>query len=332
MPETLKFGLIGAGSIAHAYKPAFDNLAQGRLAAVADVRPEAAQAFAEGLGCRGYASHLDLVEHEKIDAAVVCTPPASHPEICVALLERGIHVLCEKPLAIDSQGAQRMAEAARRGNALLSMASKFRFVDDVALGHSMVASGVLGEISLFENAFTARVDMSARWNSDPKVSGGGVLIDNGTHSVDILRYFLGPIQEVQVVEGKRLQGLAVEDTVRVFARSASNVLATIDLSWSINKELESFIDIYGTKGAARIGWAKSRYRRSTDREWVVFGSGYDKVGAFRKQIANFCNAIRGVEPLRVTVEDGLASVRVIEAAYRSLAGNNWVAVDNGGAR
>ncbi len=206
------------------------------------------------------------------------------------------------------------------------MASKFRYVDDVAKAKAIVTAGLLGEIILFENAFTSRVDMSTRWNSNPSVSGGGVLIDNGTHSVDLVRYFLGPIADVQVVEGKRSQGLAVEDTVRIFVRSTGGVLGSIDLSWSINKEQESYINIYGSKGTLWIGWKESKYRQSGAREWVVFGKGYDKVQAFRSNIDNFARSIRGEEALVTTAEDALASIEVIEAAYADLRRSHWVSV------
>ena len=192
-------------------------------------------------------------------------------------------------------------------------------------------SGSIGEVVLFENAFTARVDMSRRWNAVRSVSGGGVLIDNGTHSVDILRYFIGPIAEIQVVEGKRVQGLEVEDTARIFIRSESGIMGNVDLSWSINKEQESYIDIYGSDGTVKVGWRESKYRRSTSQDWIVFGEGYDKVDAFRRQIENFCNALRNTEELRITCDDALASVAVIEAAYNSLRENHWVKIEPNGA-
>jgi predicted dehydrogenase len=209
------------------------------------------------------------------------------------------------------------------------MASKFRYVDDVIKAKQIVDSGVLGDIILFENSFTARIDMSRRWNSDPEISGGGVLIDNGTHSVDIARYFLGPLSEVHVMKGKRGQDVDVEDTVQIFVRSAAGVMGHIDLSWTISKELERYISIYGSHGTVLVGWKESKYRQLGSSDWVVFGSGYDKIGAFRNQLTNFSRAINGREALLIDADDAMASVEVIEAAYEAMGNCSWTTVHNG---
>jgi len=326
MTHKLAFGMVGSGRIAQSYAQAFEACEAAQLVAVADIRPEAARAMAEGFGCQSYTSHEAMFEGAQLDAVVICTPPATHADLCTYFLQREIHVLCEKPLSIDIESARRMATTAQEVGVCLTMASKFRYVEDVRRAKSIVMSGILGDIILFENAFTSRVDMTSRWNSDPQISGGGVLIDNGTHSVDLMRYFLGPLAEVNVVEGKRSQGLAVEETVRIFVRSISGVIGSIDLSWSINKELDSYINIYGSHGTVSVGWQESKYRQSSSRDWVVFGKGYDKLQAFRNQIENFAKAIRGEEMLLITAEDALASVEVIETAYTVLRQNHWTAV------
>jgi predicted dehydrogenase len=324
--EHLRFALVGAGAIAQSYVQALRGYGGAGIVAIADTRREAGAAMAEGLDCPAFASHEELCAQVECDAAIVCTPPVSHPEICESFLSRGTHVLCEKPLAIDAAGATTMVEAAAKHGALLTMCSKFRYVDDVIRAKSIVASGILGEIILFENVFASRVDMTHRWNSNPAMSGGGVLIDNGTHSVDLVRYFLGPIAEVQAVEGRRAQDIEVEDTARIFVRSVDGVMGSIDLSWSLNKELDSYIDVYGSHGTIRVGWRESKYRQSSSADWVVFGNGYDKIQAFRSQIDNFCGAIRKEQPLLITAEDAIASVEVVEALYDSLKRNDWVSV------
>ncbi len=326
MSEPLRFGLVGAGAIAQTYAQAFADSAEAKAVAVADVRPEAAEALAERLGCAVFSDHEALLEDGSVDAVVVATPPTTHPEICIEAAGRGIPVLCEKPLAVDVASARRMVKAAADAGVLLTMASKFRYVDDVIRAKSIVASGILGEIILFENTFTSRVDMASRWNADPKRSGGGVLIDNGTHSVDLIRYFLGPIAEVQAVEGKNVQGLPVEDTVRLFVRSHDGVMGSVDLSWSLNKELETYLNIYGSHGTIQVGWKQSRYRQSGSSDWVIFGQGYDKVQAFRRKLENFCRAVRGEQSLLINADDAIASVEVIEKAYASLKDNRWIAV------
>jgi predicted dehydrogenase len=341
-PAPFRFGLVGAGRIAETYAQAFAGLAaEGTapvavLAAVADVRPEAAAALAGRLGCPAFESYramsMAMSGPRGLDAVVVCTPPVTHPEIALHFLRRGVHVLCEKPLSIDIRSARLMAYGARRSGALLAMASKFRYAEDVVRARRLVEAGTIGELVEVENSFTSRVAMAARWNSDPALSGGGVLIDNGTHSVDLVRLFLGALSEVQVVEGARLQGLAVEESVRLFVRGARGAVGSIDLSWSVSREADAYLTLYGTEGVIQVGWRESRYRASGSG-WVSFGTGYDKLQAFRSQIGNFVHAVRGEEELRITMEDALASVEVVEAAYRSLhrslQGGRWTAVGPG---
>ena len=174
--------------------------------------------------------------------------------------------------------------------------------------------------------------MAGRWNADP--SGRRAAEFSSTTGLIpwiIVRYFLGPIEAVQAVEGKRIQGLEVEDTVRLFVRTEQDVLANVDLSWSLNKDQESYIEIYGTNGTVRVGWRESKYRPITSHDWIVFGKGYDKVEAFGRQVENFCAALRGEDRLLITAADALASVEVIEAAYESMNRDDWVSVSGGRA-
>lgn len=324
--SVVRFGLIGAGAIAQAYAEAFKRSPRAELVAVADCRREAADAMAEAAGCVAFSSVAGMLAEMELDAALVCTPPATHPAVCRELMAAGVHVLCEKPLAISSAAAEQMIAAAAEHDVLFTMASKFRYVPDVTQAKSLVASGLLGEVVMFENVFTGHVDMTHRWNSDPEISGGGVLIDNGTHSVDITRFFLGDLLEVQAMEGRRIQDLAVEDTAKMFVHASGGVLGSIDLSWSVSKELPYYIAVYGSAGTLLVGWRESKYRRAGDAEWTVFGDGYNKFVAFERQVNNFAAAVAGEEPLLVQPEDALASVRVIEAAYRSLARGQWEAI------
>jgi predicted dehydrogenase len=316
-------GIVGTGAISHAYAEAVKGLDGVQLLAACDTDAAAAARFETVAGCSTYSTLRCMLAAQRLDAVVICTPPATHEAMAIEALECGTHVLCEKPLAIDVESADRMAIHAIRNGMLLTMASKFRFVDDVRAARDLAAGGIVGEVVLIENAFTSSVNMARRWNSDPAISGGGVLIDNGTHAVDILRFFLGQLRDVKVFEGKRLQSPRVEDTVRLFVRNEGGIIGTSDLSWSINKELDTFLRIYGTEGTILVGWKESKYRLRSSSEWTVFGRGYDKVDAFRKQLTNFTDAIKGEADLAVTMADAVASIEVIVAAYEALRTSRW---------
>lgn len=319
---SIRLGLIGAGGIAQTYAQIARTLTNASVEVVVDISQEAAHRLAVLTDSRTEADYEQVTD---VDAVIICTPPNTHADIATHFLRQGVSVLCEKPLALTQREAEEMIAAADDAGALLTMASKFRYVDDITHTRGLIESGVLGDIILYENTFASRVDMSQRWNSRPEVSGGGVLIDNGTHSIDIARYLLGPIAEVMAVEGKRVQSDAVEDTARIFIRSEDDVMGSIDLSWTIHKQLDSYVDVYGSLGTVRVGWRTSAYRLAGG-DWVEFGQGYDKHLAIGAQVQNFVDALSGVETLVITAQDAMASVMVMEAAYRSLGRNDWISV------
>lgn len=322
----LRFGLIGAGRIAQAYVQAFRHTPSARLTAVADVNREVADSVARQAECAAFYSHTDLITHAAVDAVIVATPPTSHGPICLEVLGCGIPVLCEKPVSFRPETVRAIQKASVDNYALFTMASKFRYVDDVVRARKIVESGLLGDIVLFENTFMSFVDMRSRWNADPNLGGGGVLMDNGAHSVDIMRYFIGPLDMIHAVQGLGIQGLPVEETIHITARAAGGAVGRMDLSWSIDKYSEDYIAIYGSAGALRVGWKSSFYKVAGNSSWIPFGTGYSKIQAFSDQIENFSAAIQGTDRLLIDSEDAIASVEAIQAGYASLAKSSWTEI------
>ncbi len=324
--RTLNIGIVGAGNIAQVYGDAVLGLDSVKITGIADVISDAGNALSTKLGCPAFSSYQTMGFEANLDAVIICTPPITHSPIAQYFARCGVHVLCEKPLSIDVPSAKSMLRCAAENGIILTMASKFRFVDDMISARNLIASGNLGEIVQIENTFTSYVDMSQRWNAIRTFSGGGVLIDNGTHASDIFRFLMGPLLQVHAVEAKRVQRLQVEDTASFTVRAASGALGTSDLSWSLQKPTDSFIRIYGTGGTLFVGWKDSRLLARGSSDWDTVGRGYDKLGAFKGQIENFVRAIRGEEQIEVTPTEALASVEAIDAVYASIRFNRWAFV------
>jgi predicted dehydrogenase len=320
---SVRLGIVGAGGIAQAYAGLLPTSETAVCVGVADVRIEAATAMAGALGCSAFATAEALADLDGLEAVVLCTPPATHVALAELFADHGVHVLSEKPLAMNRHAAAEMAVVAGRADIVLTMATKFRFCDDVNRAALILSSGRIGDVRLLEVAFTSRVDMGGRWNADPAVSGGGVLVDNGTHAVDLVRHLLGPIAEVLAVETSRPVGFVVDDTARLNLRTDTGVDAHVDLSWSIDKSLADFLRVYGTLGEIRVGWRESAWR-AHGGEWEIIGAGYAKGPAMGGALDAFCRAVRGEAPLAVTVDDGIAAATCIDASYESLRRGGWV--------
>jgi predicted dehydrogenase len=321
-----RFALVGVGRIGTSHLEAISQVESASLEAVVDPRRAAAEAVAEQKGVRWFEDFRNPELLDMVDAAIICTPPHLHYDMARHFLSNGKHVLCEKPLTISSQHAEELVRLADEGDLELMMASKFRYVDDIIKSKAILEAGILGRVILYENTFCGKALMKDRWNASREIAGGGVLIDNGTHAVDVARYLLGPIQEVQAQNGISAQGLEVEDTARLQFRTKAGVIGMIDLSWSINKEGDNFISVFGSEGTLLVGWKGASYKQDGNSRWVHFGEGYDKIGALKKQLENFVGSVSGTARPLITPEDALASVKAIETAYASTRQNNWLPV------
>ena len=322
-----RLALVGAGRSGQAYLDVFANgRVDAELVAVVDTDP-ARITVAAASGTPTYPDIHALLEQQTtlgLDAIILATPPVTHAPIAAAALDADLAVLCEKPIAPNRPGLHMMFDAAHRNEQLLMMASKFRYAEDVLEAKRIIDSGDLGEIVLFRNAFTKPQDMRGRWNARPELSGGGVIIDEGTHSVDIARYLLGPIRHVIAVETRRIQGLPVEDTAQILFRTDAGATGTIDLSWSLHSGSPWFVTLDGTKGSLRLGWKGAEIDRGNG--WESFGEGYNEGEAFARKLTDFAEALRyGKTPL-IDADDAQASVAVIDAAYRSMQTGAWARV------
>ncbi|MBL8728080.1 MAG: Gfo/Idh/MocA family oxidoreductase [Planctomycetes bacterium] len=324
MAEPLRLAVVGCGAIARDHAAALR--AVPAIAAVAAVDPSAA---ARALAARDWQlptfADLDQLFAARLPlaAALLATPPDQHEALAIRLLENGLHVLCEKPLAPTTPAARNMLAAARATDRRLMLCSKFRYVADVGLARQLLGAGEIGDLVRYENAFCARVDMSTRWNSRREIAGGGVLMDNGSHAFDLARCLLGPLRRVQAAFARRVLPIEVEDTAHVTFESATGVLGSIDLSWSVAPAIEHYVRLVGTHGVLELGWQRSRWQPA-GADWRAFGGGYRKAAAFQAQFEDFAACVQDGVAGRLDGDDALAAVTAVECAYRSAAERRWI--------
>ena len=313
--KDFRIGLVGTGRIAVTHAAAMNNVPGAVLAAIAEPNPVAREALASQWGVPSFFSHDEPGFAELCDVAIVATPPAFHPRITVDLMAAGLDVLVEKPFAIDVGSANLMLSAADSYDRVIAVASKYRYSPDVREARRMVEGGVVGEVRSAEVTFSSEFDPIERWHAVPAISGGGVISDNAPHVADLIRFILGPINEVAASEGSRRPGLAVED-------EATLLLVTPDvevmayLSWR-RHIAAPYLKIVGDLGVLKLDWKTTELVRPG--EVVSIGTGFDRMRAFQSNLTRFLESVSRRDVPSGARADALAAVEVVCGLYRSLA-------------
>ena len=314
----LKWGVLGAGSVAQRRAmPAIQKAKEAELHALLSRDAARAHRLATEHGARTYyTTTQDLLSDEALDAIYVSTPVYLHCEQVIAAAERGLHILCDKPMAMNTEECQRMIDACQANGVHLQICFLFRFHSCFQGIKNWVAEGRLGKIVQGRVPFLKPFPIPpGAWRGNPDQGGGGCLMDLGAHGVDLLRYIVGEVSQVSAFCNSVLHGYDVEETGMIMMRFENGAQGLVDASFAA-AGCDLVIEVYGTDGGVWVynddGW---KIKLSTNNESQIIDSQFEDL--YQSQFEHFARcATEGEQPI-VTGLDGLRTNTILAAAYES---------------
>lgn len=350
MAQTVQIAVIGAGLIGPRHAQSVVSYSQTTLASFVDPSPQAV-AVAQAFDVPLYRSLQELLGSDNVpDAAIVCTPNDTHVSISEALLQAGVHVLVEKPIAIDSISGRRLARAASRSQKRVLVGHHRRFNPYVVAAKRVLESEIIGTPIAVSGLWTIGKPASyfqapTEWRAS---ANGGVLLINLIHEIDVLHYLLGPIVRVHAEQTISQRGHEAEEGAAVLLRFRSGAVGTFVLSDStpsqhnfesgtgenpiIPKSGKDFYRIFGSEGTLSVGDMKvTKHRQGDDKSWShplveeIIAVGTDV--PFDEQIKHFVRVVREDEMPRCSIEDGVRAVEVVEALKEAMKTGQPIDID-----
>ena len=343
----MRFGLIGLGAAGKLRKAALARTPGCMLTAVFDV--DQARAELGGRDVTVFPSAEALLKSDTCEAVIISTPPNSHEPLAVAALENGKHVLVEKPMANSVEACRRMIENSRRTGQALAVGFNHRYFPAIKLVRNAILSGMIGNLS-YIRGYAGHVGLSefqAPWMYSREVMGGGTLMDNGIHVLDLVCHLMGGVDHVCGKTSSRIWHLDVEDNAFAVLSNKAGVLGHLHTSWSEWKGYQFFVEAYGDRGMARGSYApmsatlitldRPRRKRRVRREFYPLGMAREKlfgwqstaIRAFAEELKDFVALAQGRgegRTLIATSEDGLRALQIANAVYEISAATDFLAL------
>ena len=317
--EPLRWGIVGCGDICEkAVAPCM--LALDNCQLMAGMRRDAAAlaAFADRFGVeRTYRRYEDLLADPEVEAVYVATPPAHHAEQTAMAAAAGKHVLCEKPMAMNASEARQMIAACRDAGVKLGVSFYRRYFPQIEAALAVVAQGEIGQVCFVRshNSGYSPGPETGGWRFVPELSGGGALMDVGSHRVDLVVLFGGEITRAHGF-AQRGRGWEVDDAATALVEFASGVQGVVAVDWNSRPGSDIF-EIHGAEGRILMP------NLAGDTLIVQSGDGTRtvKVEPLSAQdrdmhlLDHFVQWARGAGEFRVPGEEGLKTMEVIDAVY-----------------
>lgn len=325
----IKFGIVGCGMIASINAEAIDSIPSAKLVGVADTNFDLACSFAKKRTVKAYENYDDMLADDEIDAVIVCTPSCFHAQNAIDALKSGKHVVLEKPMAIKLEDADKIIKAVNETGNTLTVVSQFRFSRDLLKVKRLIEKGAFGKISLCSLSMryyrSPEYYSTSAWKGTLKFDGGGALINQGIHGIDLLQYLAGDVKSVTGVTRTLAHDVEVEDTATALVEFVSGALGTIVASTCAYPGFERKIEINGDKGFVILRENRIERLMIDGKEQDVTITDYANASSdptnitcdeHKAQLENFISAIKGEEKLLVDCYEGRKALRIIEEIYR----------------
>lgn len=333
------FGIIGTGEIAAVHARAIGSIANAHLEGVTDIARDKALAFGKQFSCSVFDSIRSLVNSPGIETVCICTPSGTHLEPALEVIDAGKHCIIEKPLEVTIQRCKAIISAAKKKNVLVTGIFPMRFLDINREVRKAVEAGrfgkmVLGDVYVKWYRSQTYFDQ-VKWRGDLRISGGGAIMNQAIHSIDLLSWMMGDVAEVSSFSATLGHyGLDVEDTAIANLRFENGALGVIEASTAVFPGSYKRMEILGTGGSVVIEEEKIinwEFADETgqDREIRLRFSGGNTEGGgvtdpkaindtgHIRQISDMIEAIETNRPPMIDAKEAAKAVEIIEAIYES---------------
>jgi UDP-N-acetyl-2-amino-2-deoxyglucuronate dehydrogenase len=336
----LRVGIIGTGAISNLHAKVYKNIGY-EVVCCTDIFEEAGKKFADQNNCEFVKTYLEVCSHPKVDYVDVCTFPNFRIEPVEACAASGKHIQVQKPIATNLATARRMIDVAHKAGIILGVVSQHRFDDSTIFLTKALKDGRLGKI--------LQADAYVKWYRTPEyysrpikgsweVEGGGALINQAVHQVDVLLYLVGPVKELfgywQLGAMHKIQS---EDVVTAMLRYANGAQGVIQASTAFWPGYSERIELHGTKGTAILTGDKlTTWDVRDDSGEPAPVESLSKSGAsdpmaipltpIERQFQDFGNAIAAGKPPLISGEEGYRALEVVLSVYKSCREGQKVAL------
>lgn len=332
-------GIIGAGLISHIHALAIDHIANASVKGVFNINKEKADAFALKHHCIAYDTLDEMLAQPDIDIICICTPSGIHLDPAIKSIEAGKHCLIEKPLEVTLDKCDQIIEAAKKKGVKVGVIFPSRFYESsmklkTAIEEKRFGDMVLGD-AYVKWYRSPEYYASAAWRGTWELDGGGAMMNQGIHSVDLLQWYMGPVESVQSYSANvRHKGIEVEDTIVSVLKFANGALGNIECSTAVFPGSLKRIEIMGTEGTAvqeESSIIKWEFLNKTEDDQLVMDSistGVTPQGGVanpadisflghQRQIEDMIHAIETGGDVMIDAVEGRKSVEIVLAVYES---------------
>lgn len=338
MTDTIRIAIIGTGIIAHSHAKAIAQLPHARLEAICDTDADKGRAFAQQYGVRRvYRDYGELLKQADIELVHICLPSGLHAPYTIAAAQAGKHILCEKPIAITGDSMTAMIAETRARDVKFGAVYQRRTLPEAIAARELVRRGGLGRMVLGDACLkyhrSPEYYRSAGWRGTWAMDGGGALMNQGIHGIDLIQWIMGDIESVYARSAALVRDIEVEDTAVAVVKYKSGAFGVLQGATSVYPSQESRFELHGNDGsivlsdAGILQWAvRGEEAPPARRDDGAKGLDFIVNHGHLALIDDMLTAIREDRDPLVTGEEARKAVDIILAIYASAREGREIAV------